>query len=75
MATLLEARHLTKVFGGGFFQNSNRTVALDDFSLAIADEPPTITAVVGESGSGKTTLARLLLGVTAPSIPYRDRSE
>lgn len=76
MATLLEARHLTKVFGGGFFQKRNQTVALDDFSLAIADEPPTITAVVGESGSGKTTLARLLLGVTAPTsgaVLYRGR--
>ena len=37
--------------------------AVDDFSLAIADEPPSITALVGESGSGKTTLARLLLGL------------
>ena len=45
----------------------HRTVALEDFSLAIAGEPPSITAVVGESGSGKTTLARLLLGMTAPS--------
>ncbi|HUX87097.1 MAG TPA: ABC transporter ATP-binding protein [Chloroflexota bacterium] len=76
MATLLEARHITKVFGGGFFQTRNQTVAVEDFSLAIADEPPSITAVVGESGSGKTTLARLLLGVTAPTrgaVLYRGR--
>ena len=76
MATLLEARHVTKVFSAGFFNKSSQTVAVDDFSLVIADEPPTITAVVGESGSGKTTLARLLLGVSAPtsgSVLYRGR--
>ena len=42
-------------------------IAVGDFSLAIADEPPSITALVGESGSGKTTLARLLLGLIEPS--------
>ncbi len=36
--------------------------------MTIEDEPPSITAIVGESGSGKTTLARLLLGVTAPTL-------
>uniref|UniRef100_UPI000B7F85DA ABC transporter ATP-binding protein n=1 Tax=Candidatus Entotheonella palauensis TaxID=93172 RepID=UPI000B7F85DA len=66
MGVLLEARHVTKVFGGGLFSR-NRTVALEDFSLAIHREPPTITAVVGESGSGKTTLARLLLGLETPT--------
>jgi len=65
MTPLLEARHVTKIFGGGLFQR-NRTVALDDFSLRIDADPPMITAVVGESGSGKTTLARLLLGMTEP---------
>ena len=62
MATLLEARYLTKVFGGGVFDR-NTTVALEDFSIAIDGDRPSITAVVGESGSGKTTLARLLLGL------------
>ncbi|MCY4412830.1 MAG: ATP-binding cassette domain-containing protein, partial [Caldilineaceae bacterium] len=62
MSALLEVKHITKVFGGGLFSR-NRTVALQDFSLTIASEPPTITAVVGESGSGKTTLARMLLGL------------
>ncbi|MCY4410105.1 MAG: ABC transporter ATP-binding protein, partial [Caldilineaceae bacterium] len=51
---------------GGLFSR-NRTVALQDFSLTIASEPPTITAVVGESGSGKTTLARMLLGLETPT--------
>ena len=63
---LLEARNVGKVFGGGLL-HKRRTVALEHFSLAIAGEPPSITAVVGESGSGKTTLARLLLGLDAPS--------
>lgn len=73
MPALLEARHVTKTFGGGLFDRT-KTVALDDFSLTIDDKRPTITAVVGESGSGKTTLARLLLGVTSPttgSVSYR----
>jgi peptide/nickel transport system ATP-binding protein len=63
---LLEARHVTKVFGGGLFDRA-QTVALADFSLTIADAPPSITAIVGESGSGKTTLARLLLGLVEPT--------
>ncbi len=66
MTALLEARHVTKRFGGGLFDRT-RTVALDDFSMTIGGDAPSITAIVGESGSGKTTLARLLLGVTSPS--------
>ena len=67
MTALLEASRVTKVFGGGLFDRT-RTVALDNFSLSIGGDAPSITAVVGESGSGKTTLARLLLGVTAPTV-------
>src|SRR5512137_1422196 len=66
MTALLEARHVTKIFGGGVFDR-NTTVALEDFSLAIDSDRPSITAVVGESGSGKTTLARLLLGLVTPT--------
>jgi peptide/nickel transport system ATP-binding protein len=66
MTALLEARHLSKVFGGGILSRS-RTRALDDFSLRVEAEPPSITAIVGESGSGKTTLARLLLGMISPT--------
>ena len=56
MTTLLEARHVTKVFGGGLFDRTT-TVALEDFAMAIDSDRPSITAIVGESGSGKTTLA------------------
>jgi peptide/nickel transport system ATP-binding protein len=75
MTALLEARQVTKVFGGGLFDRT-KTVALADFSLTIADDAPAITAIVGESGSGKTTLARLLLGVTTPttgSVHYKGK--
>jgi len=77
MTALLEARHVTKVFGGGRFAKAPGTVALDDFSFKVDAEPPTITAIVGESGSGKTTLARLLLGLAAPTsgeVLYRGRN-
>jgi peptide/nickel transport system ATP-binding protein len=74
MSVLLEARNVTKVFGGGFWKQDAGLVALNNLSLTIEDAPPTITAVVGESGSGKTTLARLILGLTEPTsgeILYR----
>ena len=73
---LLEAQNVTKVFGGGLLSKGH-TVAVDDVSLLINDDNPSITAIAGESGSGKTTLARLLLGVIQPtggSILYRGRS-
>lgn len=67
MSALVEARNVTKVFGGGRFSRKPGMMALDDFSFSVDNEPPTITAIVGESGSGKTTLARLLLGLTEPT--------
>jgi peptide/nickel transport system ATP-binding protein len=77
MTALLEARHATKTFGGGLFKKHTGMVALDDFSMTIDADPPTITAVVGESGSGKTTLARLLLGLATPTtgeVLYRGKN-
>jgi peptide/nickel transport system ATP-binding protein len=75
MTTLLEACEVTKSFGGGLLDRTH-TVALRDFSLALAEGRPSVTAVVGESGSGKTTLARLLLGLLTPTegrVAYRGR--
>ena len=66
MAPLLEARNVSKIYGGGFLSRQ-RTTALESASLTIDQETPTIIAVAGESGSGKTTLARLLLGMTPPT--------
>ncbi len=74
MTALIEARHVTKVFETGLFSRGNFLVALDNLSLTIEEEPPTITAIVGESGSGKTTFARLILGLTEPTrgeVRYR----
>jgi peptide/nickel transport system ATP-binding protein len=75
MPPLLEARDVTKSFGGGLLDRRH-TVALRRFSIGLAEGRPSVTAVVGESGSGKTTLARLLLGFLTPTagrVAYRGR--
>jgi ABC-type oligopeptide transport system ATPase subunit len=65
--SLIELRHVRKVFGGGSLFKRREVAALKDFSLSIDADRPSITAIVGESGSGKTTMARLLLGMELPS--------
>ncbi len=65
MPPLLQARDVTKAFGRVSSKNTN--YAIEDFSLTIEGQPPSITALVGESGSGKTTVARLFLGLIAPT--------
>lgn len=75
MTALLQAQHVTKIFTSGLLQRS-RTVALDDFSLTIDTDKPSIIGVVGESGSGKSTMARLLLGLEKPTggvVRYRGK--
>jgi oligopeptide/dipeptide ABC transporter ATP-binding protein len=73
VTALLEARNVSRVFGAGLF-SKGQTLAVDDVSVLIDEDNPSITAIAGESGSGKTTLARLLLGVIQPTsgtILYR----
>ena len=75
MANLLELRHISKTYSRGLI-NAKSTVALQDISLTLKEEDPTILTVAGESGSGKTTLAMLLLGFIPPTtgqIIYRGK--
>ena len=76
MTPLLEIDHISKIYKGGLLRSGQQVVALQDFSLAIEEQPARITAIAGESGSGKTTLANLVLGFIAPTkgrILYRGR--
>ena len=67
MPSVLEAKNVTKVFGGGFLSREEENVAVNDISMSLDQKNPKIIAVAGESGSGKTTLARLLLGIASPT--------
>lgn len=57
MSPLLEAKGLTKTFGG--------FVAVDEVDLSVAEG--SIHAVIGPNGAGKSTLFRLLTGVHTPT--------
>jgi branched-chain amino acid transport system permease protein len=57
MSAILEARKLTKAFGG--------LVAVNEVSLEI--EPGRITAIIGPNGAGKTTLFKMLAGEIPPT--------
>jgi peptide/nickel transport system ATP-binding protein len=73
----LEARDVTKVYGGGRFARQPGVKVLDAFSLAFREEEPRIVALAGQSGSGKTTAAHLLLGFVQPTggdVLYGDTS-
>ena len=60
MTHLLDLRNITKRFKGG-------TVALDNVSMWVDDENPSIIAVAGESGSGKTTLGLIAMNFLEPT--------
>ncbi len=63
MTYLLELRNLTKIFGSG----PQATVALDDVSMRLEMDKPSIITVAGESGSGKTTLGMAVMGFLSPT--------
>jgi peptide/nickel transport system ATP-binding protein len=75
MASLLELENVTKVYSRGLLHKTSNT-ALNNVSLTLNDDEPTILTVAGESGSGKTTLAMLLLGfITATEGVIRYKGE
>src|ERR1044071_25612 len=66
MADLLELKNVSKVYSRGLLSKVS-TTALNNVSLKLDAEQPTVMTVAGESGSGKTTLAMLLLGFLTPT--------
>lgn len=66
MSDLLEFKNVTKTYSRGLLSRVS-TTALNNVSLKLETDQPTIMTVAGESGSGKTTLAMLLLGFINPS--------
>jgi len=60
-APLLEARHLTRVFGHG----KTAVRAVDDVSFTLGRQE--VVTIVGERGSGKPTLARRVLRLRDPT--------
>ena len=76
MTNLLEIKNVTKVYQRGLL-SSKAKIALNNFSLTLKEEEPSILTVAGESGSGKTTLAMLVLGFITPTtgeILYRGKN-
>lgn len=66
MTALMEFKNVTKTYSRGLLSKTS-TTALNDVSLKLDQDEPTILTVAGESGSGKTTLAMLMLGFIPPS--------
>lgn len=68
MSALIELQGASKRYGS--------FTALDDVTLSLSGDAPSMTAIAGESGSGKTTLARIMLGFIPPSegaVVYRGK--
>lgn len=67
MPPLIELKNVTKIYGGGFLNKENQTVAVNKASFTIEEDNPRIVTIAGESGSGKTTMTRMLLGSIKPT--------
>ena len=65
MTHLLEFRNVTKTYTRGYFSDAG-TTALQDFSMVLDEDSPTIMTVAGESGSGKTTIAMMVVRASVP---------
>ena len=63
MTALIEARHVTKVFGGGMFSRGGGLVAVDDLSLAIEE------ALAAEAGNQSKAARRL--GISERALRYK----
>src|SRR5690625_4571522 len=61
--TILEARNLTKVYGGG--KGAASHTALDGFDLTLGEGE--FLGIMGPSGSGKTTLLNILATIDTPT--------
>ncbi|MBA4687669.1 MAG: ABC transporter ATP-binding protein [Candidatus Galacturonibacter soehngenii] len=61
MKTVLETKHLSKIYGSG----SNLVAAVKDVSISILQGE--FVAVTGKSGSGKSTLLHMLGGLDYPT--------
>lgn len=61
MATIVETKELSKIYGDG----ENQIKALDEVSMSV--EEGEFVAVVGTSGSGKSTLLHMLGGLDYPT--------
>ena len=66
MSNLLELKNVSKTYSRGLLSRVS-TTALNNVSLKLEANQPTIMTVAGESGSGKTTMAMLLLGFITPT--------
>jgi peptide/nickel transport system ATP-binding protein len=64
---VLDIQDVSKVYKVGGLLAGSSLRAVDQVTLAMAGESPTILSIVGESGSGKTTLARMILRLVEPT--------
>jgi peptide/nickel transport system ATP-binding protein len=63
---LLSITNLTKEFRVGGMLLGKKIRAVDNVSIDISAEEPTILAIVGESGCGKSTLCKMILRIYKP---------